>query len=234
MTDTDDIGATAARPELAHSRVPAKGKDSFDCPHCGTFAHQNWSGLARKWPGAAPGAGRTELLSAWTSSRCARCSNVAMWHLDNLAFPHVRVGPDASGDMPNNVLVLYNEAREVAAVSRQSAAALLRLALQHLVNELSPGGGTIDAKIGGLVQAGLSPRVQQAMDVVRVIGNNAVHPGQIDLDGDADLVPALLGLINMLVEQMITRPKELEVLYAALPAGALAGIERRDGTAAPS
>ena len=66
------------------------------------------------------------------------------------------------------------------------------------------------------------------MDTLRVIGNESVHPGTIDLDADADLVPALFGLVNVIVEQVITRPKHVASLYAKLPDAKREAIERRN------
>ena len=48
-------------------------------------------------------------------------------------------------------------------------------------------GKNIDDDIGALVKRGLDARIQKALDVVRVVGNNAVHPGQIDLRDDNEL-----------------------------------------------
>jgi hypothetical protein len=38
--------------------------------------------------------------------------------------------------------------------------------------------------------------VQQSLDIVRVIGNDAVHPGQIDLTDDIETATKLFVLIN--------------------------------------
>ncbi|MEV0216126.1 DUF4145 domain-containing protein [Micromonospora sp. ALFpr18c] len=123
---------------------------------------------------------------------------------------------------------MYQEAQSVAELSPRSAAGLLRLALQMLVDELVPGPGALDGKIGKLVAQGLDPRIQRAMDVLRVIGNNAVHPGQIDLEGNASIVRSLFGLLNLVIEQMISRPKHIDSIFDILPEGALEGIERRN------
>jgi len=69
-----------------------------------------------------------------------------------------------------------------------------------------------------------------ALDAVRVIGNNAVHPGQIDLTDDVATATALFGLVNFISEKMISEPAEIKRLYDLLPAGALAQIQKRDGT----
>jgi len=72
--------------------------------------------------------------------------------------------------------------------------------------------------------------VQQALDALRVIGNNAVHPGQMDLSDDEATAAALFGLVNFIVEKMISEPAEINRLYGMLPPGALSQIQRRDGT----
>ncbi len=83
--------------------------------------------------------------------------------------------------------------------------------------------------IGDLVKDELPSRAQQAFDAVRVIGNEAVHPGEIDLRDDLDTVLTLFKLLNLIVEKVITEPKEIDQIYSGLPPGKLKGIEDRDG-----
>ncbi len=72
--------------------------------------------------------------------------------------------------------------------------------------------------------------MQQALDVVRVVGNKAVHPGVIAFDvDDANTAKSLMRLINMIGQSMITDPKEIEDMYNQLPESAKESIERRDG-----
>jgi hypothetical protein len=146
-------------------------------------------------------------------------------------YPLGLVGEPPSADMPDDVHKIYDEARRVAAQSPRSAAALLRLALQMLVDFLEPGSAAINSKIGKLVQRGLQPQTQQAMDVLRVVGNNAVHPGQIDLDDEPELLPGLFRLANLVIDQMITVPTHAQSLFDALPQRARDQISQRDGSA---
>lgn len=171
-----------------------------------------------------------ESVDAYTVSRCQHCGEVTLWRMDELVYPAgTAVGPDPHPEMPAQVRALYSEAQAVIPYSRRSAAALLRLALQVLIDELDDGSGGINEKIGRLVQRGLSAQVQQAMDVVRVVGNNAVHPGQLDVAGDAALVPSLFELVNIVVEQMIATPRMISALFDALPQSAREAIAKRDG-----
>ena len=78
-------------------------------------------------------------------------------------------------------------------------------------------GRNIDEDIGHLVRKGLPPLVQQALDAVRVIGNEAVHPGTIDLKDDRDTAGRLFDLVNIIAEQMISNPKHVKELYDKLP-----------------
>ena len=107
--------------------------------------------------------------------------------------------------------------------------ALLRLAIDRLCNELGETDRDINKNIGALVEKGLPKPVQQALDVVRVVGNKAVHPGQIAFDiDDKETAIALMRLVNMITERMISEPKEIDSLFQRLPESAKESIEKRD------
>ncbi len=78
------------------------------------------------------------------------------------------------------------------------------------------------------MKKGLSVEVQQALDVVRVIGNHAVHPGEMDLRDDAETAMALFGLVNLIADRMISEPKRIRALYDSLPERSKEQIIRRD------
>lgn len=69
---------------------------------------------------------------------------------------------------------------------------------------------------------------QKALDVGRVIGNNAVHPGQIDLKDDRATAEKLFGLVNLIADIMVTQPKHIDAMFQGLPEGARKAIEKRD------
>jgi hypothetical protein len=143
-------------------------------------------------------------------------------------YPTETNPPPPAKDMPENIANTYNEARAAQPHSPRSSAALLRLAIQQLCQHLGKSGNNLNNDIGELVRDGLSPRVQQALDSVRVIGNNAVHPGSISFDDNPKLVETLFRLVNFIVEEMITRPREIKEIYDSLPQNQLDQIERRD------
>jgi hypothetical protein len=60
------------------------------------------------------------------------------------------------------------------------------------------------------------------------VGNNAVHPGEIDLTATPATALAIFELINFIVEDRISKPRQVQALFDALPDGALKAIEKRD------
>jgi hypothetical protein len=133
-------------------------------------------------------------------SECYNCKKFAVWVHDRLVHPTASTAPPVNQDMPPDVLRDYEEAGRIAAESPRGAAALLRLAIQKICAELGGKGEKIDDDIASLVKKGLSPLVQKALDAVRVIGNEAVHPGTLDLKDDRDTAIKLFKLVNIIAE----------------------------------
>jgi hypothetical protein len=131
-------------------------------------------------------------------------------------------------DLPEDCVSEYTEAREIFAKSPRAAAALLRLCLQKLMPHLGESGDNLNEDIKSLVSKGLPVIVQRALDVCRVIGNNAVHPGEIDLNDTPDIAQQLFHMINFIVEDRISRPKQIDALYDQLPDAAKEAIKKRD------
>lgn len=161
-------------------------------------------------------------------SRCMDCNRVSIWRHTSLIWPLKNEAPDPSPDLPEDARADYIEAGMVLGASPRSAAALLRQAVQRLCRFLGEKGKRIDEDIASLVTKGLDPRVQKALDVVRVIGNNAVHPGQIDLKDDRSTAEKLFGLVNLIADIMISQPKHIDAMFDDLPEEARKAIEKRD------
>ncbi len=161
-------------------------------------------------------------------SQCYACKEFAIWLNDHCVFPIRAVGLTPNGDMPADVTADFREAAAIVDLSPRGAAALLRLCVQKLCRELGEKGENINDDIGCLVKKGLSKKVQQALDYVRVVGNEAVHPGQIDLKDDQEAAYMLFQLVNLIVEAMISQPKHVEAAYMRLPESKRAAIDKRD------
>ena len=61
-----------------------------------------------------------------------------------------------------------------------------------------------------------------------MIGNNAVHPGQMDLRDDRPTAESLFHFLNLIAAKMISGPKHVKEVFATLPESARKAIEERD------
>jgi hypothetical protein len=202
---------------------PKRDASGFHCPHCGVYSHQNWHDVYGSTK-------RGEVFKAeiFVMSSCEHCGNYALWIGQDMIYPQSTTAPLPSEDLPLDVRDDYIEARNIVNNSPRGASALLRLSLQKLMPHLGEKGENLDTDIGNLVKRGLPETIQQALDCVRVIGNNAVHPGELDLKDDIDTANTLFGLVNMIADAMITKPKAIKALYDKIPKGAKEAIAKRD------
>ena len=168
-----------------------------------------------------------QVQNTWISI-CFNCEGIAIWVHDRIVFPAKKIGSPPNPDLPSEICRDFNEARSIVDLSPRGAAALLRLSIQKLCVHLGERGRNIDHDIASLVRKGLNPLVQQSLDLVRVIGNDAVHPGAIDIRDDRDCAERLFDLVNIVAEQMISHPKSVKEMYEKLPASKINAIERRD------
>lgn len=203
---------------------PEFNKSAFHCPTCNVYAQQQ---TFQTFTIQSPVEGLFVTL-------CAHCNDVSVWFDGLLLHPEVSSAPLPHPEIPADVSGDFEEARNVFGRSPRSSAALLRLAIQKLCVFLGLPGKNLNSDIGELVKAGLSPQVQKSLDIVRVVGNNQVHPGTMDVRDDPKTAAALFELVNIIVEDRIARPKQIEALYQKLPEGARKQIEERDATTSPT
>jgi len=147
-----------------------------------------------------------------------------------MIYPQASPAEPPNLDLPADIAEDYDEARRIVNESARGAAALLRLAIQKLCKHLGCPGKNINDDIKSLVVSGLPTKVQEALDIVRVIGNESVHPGTIDLRDDRDTALQLFRLVNFIAQKMITEPREISELYGNLPADKRASIQKRDAS----
>jgi len=201
---------------------PSVFERSYNCPHCGVIAQQEWWGISfngNRYSNREDNEIRVGF--------CTHCKKYTLWLHDRMLHPEFGLAPVPNSEMPADVAKIYQEAAGIFNRSPRAAAALLRLAIQLLCQHLGERGKNINDDIACLVEKGLPPVVQQSLDIVRVTGNDAVHPGQIDAD-DPEIVSSLFELLNIIVEYMIAMPMRVSGIYSGLPAQTLAAIQKRD------
>jgi hypothetical protein len=214
---------------------PSAYATAFNCPHCSVLAKQYWftphaqpmdkdktplnihlkplkslqgTYVLEEIPifERAPIECQVCVKNMWFS-QCFNCNRLSVWVYNKLYYPQRGKSPPVNPDTPEDIRHDYEEASSILDLSPRGAAALIRLGIQKLCKELGQPGKNINDDIGALVRNGLDSRVQQALDIVRVIGNEAVHPGHIDLRDDRATAETLFKLFNLIVEKMISEPK---------------------------
>jgi len=203
---------------------PEHQKKQFNCIYCGVYAAQSWRNFYYK--------SSSQLSYSIHQSLgyciCVHCNKWSYWYDGRMIVPSEAPVPPAHVDMPQECVADYDEARSIVAISPRAASALIRLALQKLMITLGEKGKNINDDIGCLVEKGLPDQVQQALDFCRVVGNNAVHPGEIEINDTPEIAHNLFNMMNFIIEDRISRPKHIQSLYAQLPEGARKAVEKRD------
>ncbi|MCY4023116.1 MAG: DUF4145 domain-containing protein [Anaerolineaceae bacterium] len=223
---------------MANKYIPPEhGQEAFSCPHCDAYSAQEWRVSLR-----------TENGGGVQISICQLCRTFAVWvglvaerkFSENpahtykavdwrLLYPSASLAPLPSEDMPKEIVEDYLEARAIVRVSPRGAAALLRLCIQKLMPHLGKKGKYLNDDIGELVQEKvLSPKIAKALDSVRVIGNESVHAGILDLRDEPEIANLLFDLVNIIVDLTLTSEKKIDLVHSKLPENKLDAITKRD------
>ncbi|WP_341300289.1 DUF4145 domain-containing protein [Lysinibacillus sp. FSL H8-0500] len=233
-----------------HYVSPVYGEGKFNCPTCFAFAQQDWYEINDAENGFynliikndLTRIVDSEILSSFQKngyatnnvtaiSICFQCDHPSIWVKGRLVYPMASVAPLPNPDMPEDVMKLYNEAREISSLSPRASTALLRLAVELLLPQVGAKKAKIDNMISQLVGMGLPKEVEKALDSLRVIGNEAVHPGTIDTGDNSDIAIALFKVLNIVVDRLITQKKEIDELYSLIPEEKIKGINNRNSKA---
>lgn len=217
---------------------------AFQCPNCSGFASHLW-----KYEPNVIHQRYSKTLKFTIIAQCQACEQFSIWltndltliddgpltkidksHVNaDLLFPSVsNEVPKPNIDMPSDIKEIFIEAGQILDKSPRASAALSRLAIEKLVGLLEIEGKDLNSKIGKLVSKGMPIEIQQMLDSVRVIGNNAVHPGQIDITDNKELALSLLYFINLIIDNRITQPKKISEIYHSLPESYREAIKNRD------
>lgn len=210
---------------------PSYEKKAFTCPNCSAFSKHDWDYCYIESDGRfSLFESNVKERNKLSICRCENCGYLSFWYEEKLCWPlntGIMAPPD---EMPDDIKRLYNEASSIVELSPKGSCAILRLALQKLCNRLAgqEEKNKIDAAIKKLVENGLPTSLQKAMDTVRIVGNDAVHPGEINIDDNKQLAIAMFELMNIIIEKMIIEPKRIDELYNLMPQEKLQGIQKRD------
>jgi len=213
------------------SNPPIFKKKTFTCPHCDEGTQHVFKDL---YINLEPNLG-------YAISTCVICNELILWKgsvirssdglivgYGSVVYPRKSPVPSPDENMPASVKKIYKDAAEIYPISAPAAAAMLRLALETLLKEEDFKGVNLNDAIAKAVEAGVDDHVQKAMDSIRIIGNEGVHPGEIDLNDTPEIVSPLFVFINRLVYDLLTWPRKVSEVYDQLPDSKITAIKKRD------
>lgn len=201
---------------------PSVSKEAFHCPHCGSYSDQFWIDFVVN-------TGSTSMVyTDFKIGCCRRCENLTIWKTSKMIYPLTGNAPLPNPDMPPEIQTDYLEARDIISRSPRSACVLLRLCIEKICTKLEPSGD-LNEKIKKLVERGLDSQIQRALDSIRVIGGQAVHPLEMDLKDDVATAQKLFKIANYIADWAFTRQKTIDEIFEKLPDGKKKAIEKRDG-----
>ncbi|EEW9940061.1 DUF4145 domain-containing protein [Campylobacter jejuni] len=153
-------------------------------------------------------------------SICHKCNKTAIWIDGKIIYPKPRLTPMPNKDLDEDLKLDYEEASNIVQDSPRSACALLRLVLQKLLINLGKDKNINNAIKNLIDKKEIDGKLQKALDSVRVIGNSAIHPNELDLKDDIDTALAMFHIINYIADRMISSVKKIDEIYNILPENA--------------
>lgn len=219
-----------------------KLREVFKCPHCDGFCQQKTVYESEKmWD---------KIIESNGVYICFKCLNCSQLHLYHLIIWDLDIGGEAyynaiqlypmdtvpnGVDLPNEHLPAdiksdYLEAALIVEKSPRGAAALLRLCIQKLCHNHFDKKITINEAVKRLNNVTPNKDLIKALDIVRVIGNEAVHPGQLDLQDDQDTAKFMFSLVNYIAGNMMQSNEIKEKYVSLVPPNIQKFIADRDGT----
>lgn len=218
--------------------TPELDKKAFNCPHCGVIANQRWYSLMLKKfntavffsssNGSISHSKDTIILDDnFIASKCDHCEKLALWNDRKIIYPRSITVEDPNPDMPEVAKGWYMESAQILQDSPRASAALLRLALQEILNEVVEGGksNNINQNIG-ILSGQVDGTTLKALDLIRIKGNQAVHPGEICIEEES--TEDMYKILNIIVQRLISDKKQIDDLHEELPKSIKESIKKRD------
>jgi len=151
-----------------------------------------------------------------TIAFCQHCYGFTLWLGDAMIYPQVGEAPPPHEEMPPQIRKLYEEARGVLPASPRASAALLRVALEGLLEEAGYKQGRLADRLQKAHEDGkLSASTYKVAETLRYAGNAAVHyePWKIDPsqgEEDREMVYHLFTFVNDVTEELVAKPRRHE------------------------
>ena len=167
------------------------------------------------------------LDDSFAVSRCYHCKKWVLWKDLKIIYPRSITVENPNPDMPEVAKGWYMESAQILQDSPRASAALLRLALQEIINKVVKGGEKNDINENiRILSKEVDEDTWKAMDLIRIIGNNAVHPGEIQVEEEN--TEYMYNLLNIIVQKTISNKKQIGDRFKRLPKSIKESINRRN------
>ncbi len=147
---------------------------------------------------------------------CQHCGGFTLWLGDAMIYPLLGEAPPPHEEMPPRIRKLYEEARGVLPASPRASVALLRVALEGLLEEAGYRQGRLADRLERAYEdRKLSKDTYELAESLRYAGNAAVHyePWKIDPsegEENREKVKGLFDFVNEVTEELFARPRRLK------------------------
>lgn len=149
----------------------------------------------------------SEILLLQVCENCKKL-NIRETKSEKLIYPRKPDIDSPNKDMPGHIKEIYKEASLIYNDSLRAALALLRLGVELLCDEVGYSNGNLYNRIERLAEDGvIDDEIKDIAHGVRGLGNNAIHPKQIDETATEEEVKIVFDLLNMITEELITKPR---------------------------
>jgi len=144
---------------------------------------------------------------------CQHCRRFTLWLGDAMIYPRVGGAPPPHEEMPPQIRELYEEARGVLPASPRASAALLRVALEGLLEEAGYKQGRLADRLQKAYEdRKLSASTYDVAEALRYAGNAAAHyePWKINPsegEEDREMVYDLFTFVNDVTEELFAKPR---------------------------
>ena len=208
--------------------APSLHANYFDCPLCRVRATQAW---AKATTSAVWISDDRYFLPSFSDngfdkydrlkmSRCFNCEESLIWLDDKVIYPDVSLVAPPHEDMPESAKDLYMEAASIVGKSPRASMAILRLAVEDLVNNNFGGqpNKSLYSNIQTIISSGKYPsQINKSLEAIRLYGNIAAHNAEFLFDKPKDHYEVIFELLNVMIDSTITQDKKLNSIIGTLP-----------------
>ncbi len=156
--------------------------------------------------------------SLWSAAKSQSKDGFAIFRSGRMLFPRYRKRKSLPPEAGNIAKRYYRDANAIAKISPQAAAALLRATIEALCRQILGDKRSSLSEMIKVLQSKyhFDKEVEQAMHVLRIIGNEALHPTELNYSVRATTttVNKLFMLVDYIVASTIVKSKLVRQLTA--------------------